>query len=323
MSGSTADNFRYDLIGDIHGEAPSLKTLLKKLGYEDSGHNSFAHPTRTVIFLGDFVDRGPYQRETIEIARNMCSAGTARAVMGNHEFNAIAFATKIDGRYLRDRSWKNIKQHLDFLWEFDNDIDEYRNTIDWCKSLPLYLDLNKSRVVHACWDQHFIDKLNTEYSGPVLTDDLLTAACDRTTWEYQAIETLLKGKEVPLPDGHSFLDKDKNPRHHIRIKWWEQTATTYKEAFLGPDNVVSKIPDTPINTDLLAGYAETEPPVFIGHYWLEGTPYLLAPNICCLDFSVAKKLKKGPPSGKLCAYRWDGEQRLQANKFVYVDRISS
>ena len=43
-----------------------------------------------VIFLGDFIDRGPHQREVIEIDRQMIEAGTAQSVMGNHEFNAIA-----------------------------------------------------------------------------------------------------------------------------------------------------------------------------------------------------------------------------------------
>jgi hypothetical protein len=42
-----------------------------------------------MIFVGDFIDRGPQQREILRIARSMCEAGAARAVMGNHEFNTI------------------------------------------------------------------------------------------------------------------------------------------------------------------------------------------------------------------------------------------
>lgn len=313
---------QYDLIGDIHGEVPSLRALLDKLGYEEREPNNFSHPTRKVIFLGDFVDRGEFQREVIEIARNMCDSGAALAVMGNHEFNAIAFAKKVDGRYLRDRSWKNIKQHLRFLQEFDESPHEYLDTIAWFQSLPLYLELDGLRVIHACWDQSFIDRLKKEHSGSVLTETLLISASDKKCWEYQAIETLLKGKEIPLPAGQVFLDKDKNPRHHIRIKWWDASLETYRQAFLGPSDVVTHIPDDPINADNLIEYSESEVPVFIGHYWLEGTPFLLAPNICCLDFSVAKKQEKGPPVGKLCAYRWDGEQKLSVDKLVHVDRVN-
>ena len=38
-------------------------------------------------------------------------------------------------------------------------------------------------------------------------------------------------------------------------------------------------------------------------------PELLAPNVACVDWSVAK-------GGFLYAYRWDGEQQLQSENFV-------
>jgi hypothetical protein len=47
-----------------------------------------------MIFVGDFIDRGPQQREVLRIARAMCEAGSASAVLGNHEFNAIGWATQ-------------------------------------------------------------------------------------------------------------------------------------------------------------------------------------------------------------------------------------
>lgn len=62
-------------------------------------------------------------------------------------------------------------------------------------------------------------------------------------------------------------------------------------------------------------YSHDEPPVFLGHYWLEGDPEPLAPNIACLDYSVAK------PGGKLVAYRWSGERELRRENFVWVNRL--
>jgi len=47
---------------------------------------------------------------------------------------------------------------------------------------------------------------------------------------------------------------------------------------------------------------------------MEGDPVPLAPNIACLDYSVAK------PGGKLVAYRWDDEQTLSRDKFIWVHR---
>ena len=35
-------------------------------------------------------------------------------------------------------------------------------------------------------------------------------------WQYEALETLLKGKVIRLPDGASFRDKDDTSRHNIR-----------------------------------------------------------------------------------------------------------
>src|SRR3954451_14150918 len=103
----------YDLIGDIHGHADELVQLLEALGYRKN-HGIYEHPERKVIFLGDFIDRGPQIRQVLEIARPMIEAGHALAVMGNHELNALAYHTEdrhAPGEHLRRRSSKNEKQH--------------------------------------------------------------------------------------------------------------------------------------------------------------------------------------------------------------------
>jgi hypothetical protein len=62
-------------------------------------------------------------------------------------------------------------------------------------------------------------------------------------------------------------------------------------------------------------YSHEAPPVFLGHYWMQGEPAPLARNIACLDYSVAE------PGGRLTAYRWDGEQVLEKERFVWVGRV--
>lgn len=37
----------------------------------------------------------------------------------------------------------------------------------------------------------------------------------------EAIETVLKGMEIELPDGQSFFDKDGNARHNVRVRWFD------------------------------------------------------------------------------------------------------
>ena len=62
-------------------------------------------------------------------------------------------------------------------------------------------------------------------------------------------------------------------------------------------------------------YGPDERPLFIGHYWCEGIPALPAPNIACLDYSAARY-------GRLVAYRFDGESRLYANRFIWLKVLS-
>src|SRR5665213_4544789 len=97
----------YDIVGDIHGHADALRRLLIKLGYSEL-RGVFRHAGRKVIFVGDFVDRGPEQQEVLRIARTMCETENAFAVLGNHEFNAIGWDTPDDkGGFLRAHSEKN------------------------------------------------------------------------------------------------------------------------------------------------------------------------------------------------------------------------
>lgn len=305
----------WDIIGDIHGCSASLTRLLSELGYAQVD-GVYRHPSRRAAFLGDFIDRGPDQRGVVGIVRRMIDTGVAVSVMGNHEFNAIAYATRArrgDG-HLRPHTDKNRGQHRAFLNAYAGRPDDYADVIAWFMTLPLWLDLDGIRLVHACWDVASIMRIEREYHGNRLSDALLEAASQRDTWEYQAVETLLKGQEIPLPVGTGFHDKDGNRRHHIRVRWWDPSARTYRDAFMGPASAATHIPDDEISGDHLVEYSRLELPVFVGHYWLEGKPQALAPNIACLDYSVAK------PGGKLVAYRWDGGRALSNDRFVWVTR---
>ncbi len=308
----------YDIIGDIHGQAKELKQLLKLLGYELSSQGLYEHCERKVIFLGDFIDRGDFQKEVIDIVRPIIEAGTALSVMGNHEYNAIAFVTEsaTSHGYVRTHSNKNIRQHIKYLEAYISNEEEYADVISWFKTLPLWLDLDDIRIIHACWDISLIDKIKLNYNDEaLLRDDFLMKSGAKDNWEYEAIETILKGKEIPLKKGDCFHDKDGNERQHIRVRWWDKTAITYRSAFMGPTSALKELSDDEIQGDHLIDYSQTEPPVFLGHYWFEGNPASLSDNIACVDYSVAHA------SGKLVAYRWDGEKVLRNEKFTWVDRV--
>ena len=91
--------------------ADELVLLLDQLGYNNS-KGYFSHPQgRKVFFVGDFIDRGPKIKETLEIVKAMCDNQTADAVMGNHEYNALCFHFhENQGGHLRKHLIKNIKK---------------------------------------------------------------------------------------------------------------------------------------------------------------------------------------------------------------------
>jgi len=171
----------YDLIGDIHGEAPTLKALLQKLGYSETT-SGFSHDKgRTAIFVGDLVDRGLWQREVISIVRKMVEAGNAIALMGNHELNAIGFSiATADGKgFLRPHSSKNREQHQKFLDEFPFGSSKYKEVIAWFKTLPMCFETTDFRAIHACYDTRQLkvisDHLGEEY---LINDKFLVEALD-------------------------------------------------------------------------------------------------------------------------------------------------
>ncbi|HTB28290.1 MAG TPA: metallophosphoesterase, partial [Steroidobacteraceae bacterium] len=151
----------FDVIGDVHGEFEKLVALLEHLGYREHA-GAFRHAGRTAIFVGDLVDRGPKQLATVDLVRRMVEAGSARCVMGNHEFNAIAWVTphpEHPGKFLRDHHKPgNREQHQAFLDEVEGTARQ-REITDWFRTLPLWLDLGGLRVVHACWHQQSMDAL--------------------------------------------------------------------------------------------------------------------------------------------------------------------
>lgn len=308
----------YDLIGDIHGHAQELKALLHKLGYEPTD-DGWAHRERKVIFLGDYIDRGPEQRESVNIVRSMVRAGNALAIMGNHEFNAIGFATLAPNgeSFLRPHTEKNRRQHSAFLDEFPSGSPEYRDVIDWFKTLPLALELSQLRAIHACYDSRQLAIIQ-RYLGDsfLLNDESLLDAFLKDSELYEAIEVCLKGIEIDLPDNASYLDKDGIRRFNVRCKWWETGLKTIKEAALAGSQTKSQFKDCALPDGFIPIY-DNKKPVFFGHYWdRKDNPHSLTDYAACLDLSVANK---EIDDGKLCAYRMGGELTLQNENFVYVE----
>lgn len=302
----------YDLVGDIHGHADALEAVLRKLGYRET-QGAYAQPGRQVVFLGDLIDRGPHIPRVLEVVRRMVDHGSAIALLGNHELNALAFHALWPGerdRWLRPRSNTNIRQHAQTLLQLP--ATELKSALRWFRSLPLWLDLPGLRAVHACWDERARTHVASHpaFRPGDLTDEFLLEACQARGTLFPAVERLLKGPELPLPEGTSYIDRDGHPRHAMRIRWYLPPEGQTFRSFAISDPIDSDVPVADLRPDPALAYHPQERPVFFGHYWLRGAqPTRLAPNVACLDYSIAK-------AGFLCAYRWDGEQELCNTRFV-------
>jgi len=285
----------YDIIGDIHGNADALERLLLKLGYQPDG-KGFTQPGHILILVGDLIDRRPGQRRVLEIARTMRDAGNAIVLMGNHEFNAICFAMpSANGGYIRPHKEGNVRQHQGFLDEFPFGSEDHKDAIEFFKSLPLWLDLETFRVVHACWDlpsMQVLSPLLDEQNRP--SGNALFEGYDhKHSAIYEAAETVLKGPEVKLPDDVFFHDKDGKRRSNARVTWWKLNQGPERSFAVSPSLLAAHDMTTVWQDAHRFAYRDSKP-LFFGHYWqrsfdenLQQRAIDSGQRAFCLDYSAA------------------------------------
>jgi len=164
---------KLDFIGDVHGHAKQLITLLTRLNYH-SVNGTWTHSEYKAVFVGDFINRGPHNREVIEIVRAMVKCGSAYAILGNHEINAICYFTRNSkGKPLRTPGPSNKRFLEKIRMEYKNDPDTLAQHIKWLKKLPLFIDFGHVRVIHAYWNQMNIELINGALSEGKLKKKLL------------------------------------------------------------------------------------------------------------------------------------------------------
>ena len=134
-----------DIIGDVHGEYDVLNRLLDVLGYDAHGRSPDG---RRLVFLGDLIDRGPDSPAVVDQVMRMVHEGRAQCLLGNHELNILL------ARPLPGNGWFIQPNPVEKTGEFHSRrvspdrIDEY---IDFFASMPLVLENESLRLVHACW----------------------------------------------------------------------------------------------------------------------------------------------------------------------------
>jgi serine/threonine protein phosphatase 1 len=85
----TPDGRRLYAIGDIHGRYDLLLELQERIR-----HDAQAHPDRrqVIVYLGDYIDRGPESREVLEhLIEHPLEGMESIHLMGNHEQGLLGF----------------------------------------------------------------------------------------------------------------------------------------------------------------------------------------------------------------------------------------
>lgn len=303
----------YDIIGDVHGHADQLRSLLKKLGYQlKDGY--FTHATRKAVFVGDIINRGPKIRETINLVRKMVESGSAYAILGNHEMYAILYYLRdTEGKYYKKRIPKYQLQINQTLDEFVSHKEELKSHLKWFRTLPMFLDFGDIRIVHACWDDENIGMMKSAMTETKLTKPMLREIALNESKFSQCFWETCKGIDFQIPKDLLVFDNEGRPHRSFRMKWWDTpVGKTFKGISLESR---FELPTYTIPSEIIPTrnpYPKDDPIVFFGHYCLKECCGIFADNLCCVDSCITR-------TGKLMAYRWEGEKKLNKSNFVLSD----
>ena len=148
------------VIGDVHGDLGALDRLLARLPAMDARD--------TIVFLGDYVDRGPDSKGVIERVQALAADGPAKVVplRGNHEDKWIECYDQPDLGFLIPRVNGCANTFRSFVEEAPlaeddglspSEIERMlqvptwlgRETVDWMEALPLWYEDENAIYVHA------------------------------------------------------------------------------------------------------------------------------------------------------------------------------
>jgi len=256
---------RLYFIGDIHGQYKKLLKLLEHLSFDLDDIESNVGNTQ-LVFMGNLIDSAPGfegdQLSLLQLVESLVDHHKAYCLMGNHEFNAIGWATELrPGEWARRHTVHHFMEHQSFLAMLGEDAEQYLYWINWFKKRPFFIDFDAVSAVHACWDEQVLNAIE-----PYLNDDnslkeeYWVNAFDPNHALFSLCETLLKGPEYPLPKGQSFIDGAGSIGTPKRAEWWrayEQLGHNIK-------------------------------PVVVGHYSLSGLPEAKSKNVICVDYNAAE-----------------------------------
>lgn len=318
-----------DIVGDVHGERDALLSLLAVLGYDSLGH----HPDgRHLVFVGDLVDRGPDSPGVVALVRAMVEAGHAHAVLGNHELNLLRGKRKAGA----DWFWGEGTHH-DQRYEPFRRAEPLQDAslLAFFDTLPLVLQREDLRIVHAAWHAPAVAQLQT-LAGPVSAgfaqlEDAVSARLDaqglreaaraeKAPWRHHLHDPDIA---VPMLQAVGQLDEARQMGNPIRVLTSGMERCTRQPFFAQQWRFAERVRWWDAYID--------EVPVVVGHYWRQYLPLdraalgkgdadlfegvsptaWLGPrgHVFCVDYSVGGRYKeRAVPEGerrtRLAALQW-------------------
>lgn len=143
------------MISDIHGCVETLQRLLEQMRY--------APGQDTLLLLGDYVDRGPQSRETVDYVMALSRQPRCIALRGNHDQRLVDLVRSTDEtvaeRFLAHGGAQTVESYCGVSAELvDADMvarargeigGRYGHQIEFLASLPLYHEDERHLFVHA------------------------------------------------------------------------------------------------------------------------------------------------------------------------------
>jgi len=308
---------RVDIIGDVHGEITALERLLEVLGYDDPDN---LPADRRLVFVGDLVDRGPDNIAVVERVQALVEAGRAQCVLGNHELNILMDDPKHGNEWFFGHGDHNATPSRSPTEE------QRRAIVRFFHSLPLVLEREDLRVVHACWNQEAVARIQADEQQAVSVADLQRSYNAEIRKKLQASDHVKRHAEEeqrcgryirfdhadpaeywPRPvmlDAHAYEDEIWQMQNPIRVLTSGEERKA-KEVFAagGKFRFLERLP--------WWKHYEDNAAVIVGHYWRRyhssgaSVPGRFGPdlldgiepqhwmgkknNVYCVDFSVGAR----------------------------------
>lgn len=114
-------------VGDVHGHVKLLDDLIGQIERDAAAH---APRPVEVVFLGDYVDRGPDSRGVVARLRSWTPGFPVTFLLGNHEDLLFSAVKQLD------LNWSELGQEETFESYLDHE-EQLADDIKWMLRLPL------------------------------------------------------------------------------------------------------------------------------------------------------------------------------------------